>query len=183
MFNAIVVPLDAEEPSEYAVPLATALASRLGDRLVLLSVVPEIEEPSAFTGEHGPAMGSLQKQRVTEAEHYLHEVIARSVGGDLEVSHTVHAGPVAETILKTARDEEAGLIAMATHGRVGPERWFLGSVADRVVHTSPVPVLLVRPGEAGAGAPPPPPGRPGPPRRLAGCGGSPAPGDRSCRSM
>jgi nucleotide-binding universal stress UspA family protein len=149
MFDTIVVPLDAEEPSEYAVPLAAALARKLGDRLVVLSVVPDLDELHELTGDHEAALRSLQARRISESEAYLRAVATRTATGNLEVVSAVHAGPVVETILQSVKRERAGLIAIATHGRVGPQRWFLGSVADQVVRTSPIPVLLVRPGEAG----------------------------------
>jgi nucleotide-binding universal stress UspA family protein len=55
------------------------------------------------------------------------------------------ASAVADAILNYAEANGVDLIAMSTHGRSGIGRWLLGSVADRVVHGSQVPVLLVRP--------------------------------------
>ncbi len=54
-------------------------------------------------------------------------------------------GDAAEGILACAKRCGVDLIAMTTHGRSGLSRWWLGSVADKIVHASPVPVLLVRP--------------------------------------
>ena len=53
-------------------------------------------------------------------------------------------GPVVDSILDYAGKVGAELIAMSTHGRTGPARWIIGSVAERVVSASNVPVLLVR---------------------------------------
>ncbi|QLQ08828.1 MAG: universal stress protein [Anaerolineae bacterium] len=58
-------------------------------------------------------------------------------------------GPIADAIIDFAREKEADLIAMSTHGRTGPSRWFLGSVADRVVRGASMPVLIVRPEKRG----------------------------------
>jgi nucleotide-binding universal stress UspA family protein len=54
------------------------------------------------------------------------------------------AGPADEAISETAKEQGAGLIVMGTHGRTGPARFFLGSVASRVTSTAPCPVLTVR---------------------------------------
>jgi len=150
MFRTIVIPIDAGQQTEYALPLALVLARQLNDRALLLSVVPDLDELYDLTGDHDRILRELLARRRAEAERYLEEVHARLATDGAEVATAVEAGPVAETIIKAAEDGGAGLIAMATHGRVGPERWFLGSVADRVVRTSPLPVLMVRPGKTGA---------------------------------
>ena len=56
----------------------------------------------------------------------------------------LRAGAAADEIVKAAADEHADLLVMGTHGRNGLERFFLGSVADRVIRTAPCPVLTVR---------------------------------------
>jgi len=149
MFGTIVIPLDAGEEAEYALPLAVSLAGQLSSRVVFLSVIPDIDELYALTGDHESDLLRLQARRRSDAENHLRKVRTRTVPAGVEAATSVRVGAVAETILDTAREERAGLIAIATHGRVGPERWFLGSVADRVVRTSSIPVLVVRPGEAG----------------------------------
>ena len=56
----------------------------------------------------------------------------------------VVSGEPAQEIVDTAANEHADLIVMATHGSSGVRRWVLGSVADKVLHTSTTPLLLVR---------------------------------------
>jgi nucleotide-binding universal stress UspA family protein len=56
----------------------------------------------------------------------------------------VTVGEAAEEILKAAKETGANLIAMSTHGRSGLGRWALGSVTDKVLHLSEIPVLTVR---------------------------------------
>lgn len=65
------------------------------------------------------------------------------------VDAIIVSGPIADAIIDFAREKEADLIAMSTHGRTGPSRWFLGSVADRVVRGASMPVLIVRPEKRG----------------------------------
>jgi len=54
-----------------------------------------------------------------------------------------------EEIVRVAEEAKAGLIAMATHGHSGVQRWVMGSVAEGVVRRSPLPCLLLRPEQAG----------------------------------
>jgi nucleotide-binding universal stress UspA family protein len=56
----------------------------------------------------------------------------------------LRVGSVADVILGVAEELQVDVIAMSTHGRTGPARWLLGSIAERVVHSSKVPVLLIR---------------------------------------
>ena len=65
----------------------------------------------------------------------------------VSTSIEVAEGHTAEAILDCAKHSHADLIAMTTHGRSGLGRWWLGSVADKVVRASHIPVLLVRPEE------------------------------------
>jgi len=65
----------------------------------------------------------------------------------LEVGSLVTVGSTVDTIVTIAREEDADLIAIATHGRSGIGRWILGSVADGVVRRSHLPCLVVRPME------------------------------------
>ena len=61
-----------------------------------------------------------------------------------KASTLLRVGSVAEVILGVAEELDVDVIAMSTHGRTGPARWLLGSIAERVVHNSKVPVLLIR---------------------------------------
>jgi nucleotide-binding universal stress UspA family protein len=137
----ILVPLDGSELAERALNQAAALAEAARAQLTLLQVVgPVMPELRSFEvarlPEDDEALADL-------AEGYLRRVAAPLVGRGLEVQTVVVRGTPGEQIAATAA---AGydLIAMATHGRGGIERLIVGSVADQVVRTADVPVLLVR---------------------------------------
>jgi nucleotide-binding universal stress UspA family protein len=90
---------------------------------------------------------SLREEMEQEACNYL-EPLANAFqdeGIRASADAVIVTGPIADAIIEFARDKKADLIAMSTHGRTGPSRWFLGSVADRVVRGAGVPVLMVRP--------------------------------------
>jgi nucleotide-binding universal stress UspA family protein len=128
MLNKILVPLDGSEAAEAVLPYAKALAHPAGAQLQLLTVVPAAEEAA----------------ETSEAFRYLEGVADRLRGLSLSCESAVTAGEPGDTILSEADATDADLIAMSTHGRSGLMRWVLGSVADKVVHRTTTPLLLVR---------------------------------------
>ncbi len=135
----ILVPVDFSEAAGRAVEVAAALASTVGARLQLLHA-EAIEVPAYFTHDQ---MKALERERAlarSRADDFLGN-FAREHGA-ADFGTTVIEGLPTTTILEAAAD--ADLVVMGTHGRRGPARWWLGSVAERVVHASPSPVLVVR---------------------------------------
>jgi nucleotide-binding universal stress UspA family protein len=82
-----------------------------------------------------------------EAQRYLESVAERLQAAGQTVEWSVRLGSPAQEISAVAAEVDAGLIAMATHGRSGFKRAVLGSVAERVLHTAQRPLLLLRPTE------------------------------------
>jgi nucleotide-binding universal stress UspA family protein len=140
MYRVIVVPVDGSVFSEGALPLATSLARLTGARLDLVQVI----EPPAIDGA-APWLGDLET-RAAEYVGLLAEAL-RAAGAPEVVTHVLD-GPVAKRIKSHVEDAGGDLVVMATHGRGALTRSWLGSVADRLVRTSPVPVLLIRPTES-----------------------------------
>ncbi|HEX9565768.1 MAG TPA: universal stress protein [Gemmatimonadaceae bacterium] len=143
----ILVPLDGSAFAEQAVETARAIAHRAGAGIEFLSVhQPDVPAsrlsgaPSRDTRLDVELHNSIQTyiQRIERAER------ARST---FEVNGVLREGPVADSIVAQAVEGSADLIVMTTHGRSGLGRLWLGSVADRVIRSSTVPVLLVRLGE------------------------------------
>jgi nucleotide-binding universal stress UspA family protein len=123
--DRILVPLDGSAFGERVLPVVEALAPALKASVTLLQVTDKDDE--------------------TEARSYLDSIADRlRQAGIGEVNTHTSDDPVAEGIIDTAEDLGLDMIAMATHGRSGPGRWVFGSVADRVLHSETVPVLLVR---------------------------------------
>lgn len=154
MLERPLVPLDGSRVAEGVIALVAFLGRRLGEPVSLVTVVPELDADgrvlNPILSADDAAAASLRAGREQYAREYLESVRARLERDGVAASGTVVTGMAAAEIIDAAARHSAGMIAMATHGRVGPERWFLGSVADRVVRTATVPVLLVRPREAGA---------------------------------
>ncbi len=141
MYKKILVPLDGSEVAEGVLPHARALACRDGAEITLLRVAvnPAIEYSFA-----APAAVQVAQELAGRSIRYLAQIEEQFRVEGFRVSSLVRQGAVAEGILRTAIEIGADVIAMSTHGRSGPERWLLGSVADRVVRSSSVPVLLIR---------------------------------------
>ncbi|HXF50280.1 MAG TPA: universal stress protein [Dehalococcoidia bacterium] len=137
----IVVPVDGSELSERAIPVAVALARGLSATLHLLTVW----EPEDHDLErHFPALAS---DLAKAAEKYYGDYLARVAGKaeGVPVVAEVRSGRPAEQILAYAAEKGARFVVMSTHGRSGLSRWWYGSVADRIVHTSSTPVVVVGP--------------------------------------
>jgi nucleotide-binding universal stress UspA family protein len=144
MFTRIVVPLDGSPLAETALPEATELARLSGAEIRLVRVIDftMTEKHGAF----GLALEYAPQQffdvELEEAETYLRETADRLRGAGLTVSSEVTRGRVALVLANYCKPGDA--VVMASHGRGGLSRWFLGSVAEDLVRKSTVPVMLVR---------------------------------------
>jgi len=145
MFKRIVVPLDGSSLAEQALPIAARVARASGASLILLRVLITLDEP-----DWGPTRGVpfdhpviTEKERA-EATAYLSDIEKRTDLEDLGVIAVVAEGDVAQTILSIAKDRQADLIVMNSHGYTGFKRWVLGSVAEKVARHSTAPVFILR---------------------------------------
>ena len=93
-----------------------------------------------------PSLGTtIIQDAEIETETYLQKEVDELRKDGTRVTSMMCEGPVPDTILAAADEVHADLIAMSTHGRSGIQRMLLGSVADKVVHLSHIPVMLVHP--------------------------------------
>ena len=150
MLERFLVPLDPTLGAEAVLPLVTRLAKALRQPVVLLSVLPDAAPLDA--AEHAPVIDGLTETRRRYAQQYLRRISAELEAAGVSASSIVETGPIADTVTTTALAMRAGLIVMTSHA-ADRERWFLGSVADRVVRTASVPVLITpQPGGDGTAA-------------------------------
>ncbi|KPJ58945.1 MAG: hypothetical protein AMJ42_02365 [Deltaproteobacteria bacterium DG_8] len=134
----ILVPLDGSKLSEKVLPQVELLAKRSNAEVILLRVVP-FSWPNEFL--HVREMGDKLDK---EASDYLFAINAKLIEKGISGECCVHEGSVPEVICDFAEENKIDLTAMSTHGRRGIKRWALGSVADKVIQTSSVPVLIHR---------------------------------------
>ena len=141
--NKILVPIDFSTCSEQALDYAVALAERLGGTVHLVSAIgiPALGVPELGVGITSTMIDKL----VTENQAALDKLAATRNGSTKTIGQVLmRTGDARDVILATAEEVKADLIVMGTHGRRGISRALLGSVAETVVRTSPVPVLTVR---------------------------------------
>ncbi len=146
MFRRILVPLDGAARAEKAIPVATRLAKASGGTLILLQVVINpgdssgvMYEPIVFTQEDIDT-------EISKATKYL---MSLSLADELEgigVQTLILIGAVAPSILSAIQTNDIDLVVMNSHGESGLMRWVMGSVAQKIVRQSSVPVLVLRDG-------------------------------------
>jgi nucleotide-binding universal stress UspA family protein len=144
----VLVPLDGTSDGEQALGSAVAVARAFGAELLLLRVVPTW---STLAGERSPgavllptATAAALDLEARAAAEYLDGVGSRVEAQGLAVRKLIKRGEPAHGIAEAVREEQADLVAMATHGRAGLSGAWRGSLAGRVLKALPVPALLVR---------------------------------------
>ena len=112
--------------------------------MVLLQVVEPISKVPYIPGSPVDLSQETLSQWINEAETYLDGINGEFREKGIGARTRVESGPVVEIIIAVAEEENADLIAMASHGRTGLSRVFYGSVAAGVLHRVDRPLLLIR---------------------------------------
>jgi len=136
-FNHIIVPTDFGEAAGCAAELAIDLAGKYKAKVTLVHafMVPAVA--------YGDAIAFPVDSMINAAEDALAKAVSQLRARYPNTSALLVRGEPWEEILAVARDRGADMIVMGTHGRRGLSRVFLGSVAEKVVRLSPVPVVTV----------------------------------------
>ncbi len=150
MYSKVLIPLDGFGLAECILGHVREIVTGCQvSEVVLLTVVESYEKglPSTTWGgvisaEQGAALAIKSRAK---AKDYITEVADKLREEGIFVQPVVIQGKVAEGILDYAIENQVDLIMMSTHGRSGPSRWALGSIADRVIRHSPIPILIVSP--------------------------------------
>jgi nucleotide-binding universal stress UspA family protein len=162
LYKKILVPLDGSKLAECALPHVEELAKGCDtEEVILISVTERVRGYRTLEGsgqsassESGlwetshpvsqrlvpEAFGKKEKQ----AQRYLDRIAKAMAAKGLNVSTEVLLWKPAEAIVGYAKQSGCDLIVMASHGRSGPSRWAYGSVADKVLKGSCIPVLMIR---------------------------------------
>jgi nucleotide-binding universal stress UspA family protein len=142
VYKKILVPLDGSKTAEGVLPHAKALAFSEGAEILLLNVVANPAIEFSFS-DPGIAAETIAEEEAA-GKKYMSGIESRLEAEGFKVSIILAEGSAANTILKTAEQMKVDVIAMSTHGRTGPAHWFMGSVSERVVQNSKIPVVLIR---------------------------------------
>lgn len=141
-WKRVLVPLDGSAVAEAIIPAASRLARSLDLEIVLLRAVRDEPPRVVDSGRH--IVIDSTAQQTQEAEAYLHSIAGRLSGEGFRVRTLVRTGDAAREILEGARECDAQLVAMTTHGRGALGRLVHGSVTEAVLHRTHLPVVVVR---------------------------------------
>lgn len=145
MYQQILVAVDGSAPSSHALEEAARLASALHARLRLIHVI-DIRS-LYWDGAGVPDAEAIEQRWSDEGRTILAdgESVARAAGIEVDtVLRETDGGRIADAIVTEAKTWPADLIVAGTHGRQGIGHLLVGSVADGIARSAPVPVLLVR---------------------------------------
>jgi nucleotide-binding universal stress UspA family protein len=143
-FKRILFPVDLSESSAKIVPYIQTVAKKFGSEIHILFVARILDY---FTGIYVPApsITTMEKDIIDGAEKRLYEFMDEHFSAFPNTKTAVVAGDASEEIIKYIEDRHIDLVIMGTHGRKGLDKVIFGSVAERVVKTAPVPVMVVNP--------------------------------------
>ena len=149
-----MVPLDGSQLAECVLPHVEATAKGCQvQNVVFVRAVEPFYVPStsdySFSEEQ---KAQIDEEHEKEAKDYLNNLVSQTKYGGVNVQSEVITGRAAESLADYATKNGVDLIIIATHGRSGITRWVWGSVAERILHSSCVPVLMVRAPECNPGS-------------------------------
>ncbi len=139
MYNEILVPTDGGPAAGAAVTHAMDLAESEDARIHALYVVDESPYASMGTGAD-KIINTIQ----ADGEQAVRNIADRAGDAGVDSTETVTTGSASQRITEYAAENDIDMILMGTQGRDGLDRYFLGSVTERVVRSSDVPVLTLR---------------------------------------
>ncbi|AGN01776.1 universal stress protein uspa-like protein [Salinarchaeum sp. Harcht-Bsk1] len=143
MYQRILLPTDGSESAHAALDHALDIARQYDAELHVLHVV------SAAYAEGGPGHATAVEALEEHGEETFERIRERTEALDVETACEQRHGEPHAVIVEYADDADCDLTVMGTHGRTGLQRYLLGSVTEKVVRTSDVPVLTVRHGGSG----------------------------------
>jgi nucleotide-binding universal stress UspA family protein len=142
---AVLCPIDFSDSSRGALRYAVAIARHTGATLTVLTVLDPLLSEAA---EIEVAPGYLPDDTAIEIERFYRATFVEPPAG-LKVHFEVAMGKAAAEILRVAREQQANLLVIASHGLTGFRKMFFGSTTERVLRESPVPVLISPGGDPG----------------------------------
>ena len=146
MYKKCLVPLDGSELAECSLNHVKNLVKEKSVGEVTVLNIVKVDIPWAEINERTIDLDAIRKPLFAAARKYLGDVQSRLSSEGISVKTVaIEGNRPGETIIDYARENGMALIVIATHGHTGFKKLLLGSVATRVLHDSPVPVLLIRP--------------------------------------
>ena len=147
LWKTILVPHDFSASANHATAIARDEAKLHGAKVVLLHVIDlptQLQPDTVIVPSSTGAPLSVKEYALSSADAHLTDIAQRLAKDNLKATPFVRIGNPVDEITKFIDEEKVDLVIMGTHGRTGLKHLLVGSVAERVVRTSPVPVLTVR---------------------------------------
>lgn len=142
-FKKILVPVDFSNYSKNAINFSVQFAIKNNAQILLLYVIEPIIYPADLSiGQIALPSVNLDLDQTAKSE--LEKLAQSEIGDSVQTTCIIKYGKPFLEIIETARDEDADLIIISSHGRSGVEHILFGSTADKVVRKSPCPVLTIR---------------------------------------
>lgn len=142
-FQRILFPTDFSQIAGHAFGYALGIAREFGAKLYILHVINEQADLRGFYLPH-LEYEEVEADIVTSAQRMMDEFRAGIEGYDNHEGRVLSGVPYAE-ILNAAKEDDAELIVMGTHGHTGVEHMLFGSTAERVLRHAKCPVMTIRP--------------------------------------
>ena len=152
MYSKVIVPLDGSDLAEQALPYAELVAKSLSVPVELVQAY-DILPPRILGVQGSQVIAQLDGGARQRAETSMEPAQRRLQSSGLTVNLAALRGPAADIIVAQAGIDPEALVVMSTHGRGGISRWVMGSVTDKVLHTIPNPMLIVRASVVGPASP------------------------------
>jgi nucleotide-binding universal stress UspA family protein len=143
-FNNILFPIDFSEVSSEIVPYVISLADKVNAEVHIIFVVRRLENCRSIFVSHA-AVENFEMEIVLGAETKMDEFVEAFFNSTIRPKTKILIGDIIEEIIKYIKAKGIDLVIIGTHGRKGMDRIILGSIADRVIKSAPVPVLSVNP--------------------------------------
>ncbi|MFC1871788.1 universal stress protein [Chloroflexota bacterium] len=154
MYQKIMVPLDGSELAECVLPHVEFMAKKCQvSEITFVRVVEPVHYPIGMVSDGWSVLTAEEAKRTREevhaynraaAEDYLSQLLSRLDYDGVSLRFEVIDGKAADSLVGFAENNKTDLIIIATHGRSGVSRWVWGSVAERVLRSASMPVLMVR---------------------------------------
>jgi nucleotide-binding universal stress UspA family protein len=148
MYKKLLVPLDGSDFSECSLEHVKTIALGCNiPEVILLRVVEPLSsnEIASLAEARGDLITQVEREQKADAEDYIAAVTSKSIKEGISARGEIAFGRAADKIMDYAKANQVDLIVISSHGRSGISRWAMGSVADKVMRYSTVPVLISSP--------------------------------------
>jgi nucleotide-binding universal stress UspA family protein len=150
MYQKIMVPLDGSQVAECVITHIETIAGKSDANVELVTVIEPLEIPTrGMIAISDDEIKQIDAEGRKEAHKYLDQVSERLKQSGVNAGAVLLTGKAADSLVRYANNNDIDLIIMATHGRSGISKLFWGSVAEKILRATAIPVLLIKTSDSG----------------------------------